>query len=145
MGDCFTSLISGPCTMHANNALRMNFKDMNEWILPFFLLITILWGLCQMSLRQTQLAAKPNYSHQISHSLWLLGKLLDFKATKLLLPSLELCGNLLLFPLRTCLFYLYHIYLHILSTFQDRCFAKGYILCFSGFSTFQVCYLAHSH
>lgn len=132
MGDCFTSLISGPCTMHANNALTINFKDVNEWILPFFLLITILWGLCQMPVGQPHLAAKPNYSHQISHSLWLLGKLLDFKATKF---ASFLLGTLwhFAFILITHLPYLHHIYLRILFTFQDRCFI---ILCFSGFSTF---------
>ena len=94
-----------------------------------------------MPVGQPHLAAKPNYSHQISHSLWLLGKLLDFKATKFASSLLGTLWQFAFIPIMH-LPYLHHIYLHILSTFQDRCCI---ILCFSGFSTFQVYYLVDSH
>ena len=51
----------------AKNMLTLNLKEVNEWILPFFLLITILWGLCQMPLWQSSLGAKLHY-YTISHS-----------------------------------------------------------------------------
>lgn len=87
----------------------------HEWILPFFLLITVLWGLYQMPVGQPHLAAKP-----ISHSLWLFGKLLDFKATKF---ASSLLGTLWQFAFITIMHlpYVHHIYLHISFSGQMFC------------------------